>query len=61
MRIESPPGSGIPGIGLRQIERSDGFIADDEVRSSGDRSSDGDALQLATGKLVRKPVEVLRA
>nr|WP_297525671.1 GNAT family protein [uncultured Roseateles sp.] len=24
MRIESPPGSGIPGIGLRQIERSDG-------------------------------------
>src|SRR5439155_16558269 len=42
------------------VERRDGLVTDDELRTEGDRPRDPDPLPLASRELVRVPVVVLR-
>ena len=43
----------------RQVQRRDGFVADDELRAKGQRAGNADALALPAGKLVRKAADIL--
>ena len=43
----------------RDVERADRLVGDKEIRSGRQRARDADALALAAGKLVRKPLGVL--
>ena len=48
-------------LGLdRDIQRRDGFIADDQLRLEDQRAGYADALALSTGKLVRIAVDLVR-
>ena len=42
------------------VQRGDGFVADDELRFHSQRSRDADALLLAAGELMRETVGVFR-
>ncbi len=43
-----------------RIQRGDRFVKQDDLRLAGDRTRDADALQLAAGKLMGKPVSKMR-
>ena len=42
----------------RDVKRRDGLVGDDQLRVQGERAGDADPLALATGELVRVPVQV---
>ena len=46
---------------MRDVERGDGLVEDEQIRRDGQGPGDADALALAAGELVRIPVEVFRA